>query len=124
MNREVDLERKNSKGLKEKLKITTKELEEVKKKIEGDNHPDLLRVKVNELTSKIAAAKKENNLKTKEITLLVGKVEKSQMSLDQVAEYINSELHSMVTWIGSCMSSKYVFSTAIEIEKKEYKLPR
>ena len=83
-------------------------------------------MKIGEINTKLSLIKKEASKKSKEIELLVSKVEKEQSDMSQITEYMWSELNSMLTWIGSWLNSEYVFS-AINKEPKdkfEYKLPK
>jgi len=123
MNKEIDLERKKNTRLGKDNINLKKELDSLKSKTSGDNSPDLLKQKIIDLNAKIATHKKDNSNKSKEISCLVSRIEKSQYDFAQVSEYMTSEIQSLSTWIGSCLNSKYVFSMIIK-EKDEYALPK
>lgn len=126
MNKEIDIERKKNNKLTKENNNLNKELDELKAKIDGDNHPDVLKAKLTDTTAKLSVIKKENTKKSKEIELLVNKVDKDQTDLTQISDYLGSELNSMLTWVGSCLNCEYVFSIPYkeQKEKAEYKLPK
>lgn len=69
-----------------------KELEGLNSKVAGDNCPDTLKLKINELNTRVANLKKDNTAKSKEIGGLASTIEKLNFDMKQVTDYVSSEL--------------------------------
>ncbi|CAI2361362.1 unnamed protein product [Moneuplotes crassus] len=125
INKEIDLERKKSSRLTKENTGYKKEIDVLKEKIKGENHPDSLKAKIHDQSTRIANLRKDNSSKAKEISSLVSKVEKANFDIKQISDYLTSEYKCLSTWIESCLNSKYVFSISNSSKNPEkYSLPK
>ena len=113
MNKEIDLERKKNTRLSKENMGFKKELETLYSKVTGDNSPEVLKTKIQELNSKITNLRKENNSKQKEINsfqLLFQEEDSKQEEIREIFHSVNCDLQSLQTWTSSYMSSRYIFT--------------